>query len=117
MPSPFASTITACYSRTAFNLVRLHYQYETTVDNLKQKLEQLHGVLEKTPTCDLELRHLLKVLDADIEKVLAAQVNKPEESNGLTSRAQAIAARFAAQHPELEFALRDLADTLENIGI
>jgi hypothetical protein len=87
------------------------------VDNLNKKLETLHRELEKNPASDPELKSLVRSLDEDIGQALGSEGNRPEEIKGLTARAQAIAARFAAQHPDLEFALRDLANTLENMGI
>lgn len=40
-----------------------------------------------------------------------------DDTDGLTSRAQALSAKFAARHPHLEPVLRELTDTLQRIGI
>jgi hypothetical protein len=87
------------------------------VENPNQKLEDLHRELEKNPASDPELKNLIKSLNDDIGQALVSKGDKPERMKGLSSRAQAISARFAAQHPDLEFALRDLANILENMGI
>ena len=107
-----------------------------TTENLKQTLIELHAALEKTGPLDPELVHLLKVLDSDIQIKLVSHVEVPQitppsplpdasmphpatttEDAGLGTRAQALSARFAAQHPHLEPVLRELTDTLQRIGI
>ncbi|MDB5853804.1 MAG: hypothetical protein JWR22_1845 [Herminiimonas sp.] len=87
------------------------------MENLNQKLEELRRELEKNPARDPELAKLVSSLNDDIGHALASEGNKPEKIKGLSSQAQALSARFAAQHPDLEFALRNLANALENIGI
>lgn len=103
-----------------------------TTDNLKQTLIELHAALEKTGPLDPELVHLLKLLDNDIQVKLVTQAAEPlqpvraavapaqpatPDDDGLGARAQALSARFAAQHPHLEPVLRELTDTLQRIGI
>ena len=114
-----------------------------TTENLKQTLLELHAALDKAGPLDPELVQLLKVLDQDIQSKLgtpamtvpavsAVSPVAPQhalqqevaplpsavpEDDGLTSRAQALSARFAAQHPHLEPVLRELTDTLQRIGI
>ena len=103
-----------------------------TTDNLKQTLIELHAALEKSGPLDPELVHLLKVLDNDIQVTLvrhsdtaqgattattATSGSNVADDTGLTSRAQALSAKFAAQHPHLEPVLRELTDTLQRIGI
>lgn len=103
-----------------------------TTDNLKQTLLLLHAALEKAGPLDSELLQLLKILDDDIHNKLvihtaaAQDARRPDgvalqpavpDDAGLTSRAQALSARFAAQHPHLEPVLRELTDTLQRIGI
>jgi hypothetical protein len=87
------------------------------VNNLKQELEKLHQELAKNPASDPELGRLIRLLDDEIGEAITSEGNKPEKIKGLASQAQAISARFAARHPDLEFALRNLANALENIGI
>lgn len=86
-------------------------------DQLKSVLKDLHRQLESAGAVDSELKSLLQVLDHDIGQLLSRNDGKPATDAGLTGRAQELSARFAAQHPQLETALRELAQTLENMGI
>lgn len=86
-----------------------------TTDNLKNTLKELHQRLESAGTVDAELKSLLHTLDGDIQRLLNQQAQEPDA--GLSGRAQELSARFAAQHPQLETALRELAQTLERMGI
>ncbi|MBS0308547.1 MAG: DUF4404 family protein [Proteobacteria bacterium] len=90
-----------------------------TTDQLKNKLQELHQQLESTGAVDGELKSLLQMLDRDIEQLLSKSANATvaEADASLTGRAQELSARFAAQHPQLETALRELAQTLERMGI
>lgn len=54
---------------------------------------------------------------AKTSTTVPAPVNALPEPAGLSGRAQAISARFAAAHPHLEPVLRELSDTLQRIGI
>jgi ABC-type transporter Mla subunit MlaD len=90
-----------------------------TTDQLKNVLKDLHRQLESAGAVDGELKSLLQVLDRDIEQLLNKRDDAPatDADAGLTGRAQELSARFAAQHPQLETALRELAQTLERMGI
>ena len=89
------------------------------LDHLKQSLKSLHRDLESAEQVDAELQHLLSVLNTDIEQILEKEEAREADANafGLTSRAQELTARFAAEHPTLEPALRELARLLGNMGI
>lgn len=92
-------------------------------EQLKSTLKELHRHLESAGgSVDGELKNLLQVLDSDIHELLqkespAEDTAADAEEGVLASRAQALAARFAAQHPQLEGALRQLGMTLERMGI
>ena len=103
-----------------------------TTENLKQTLIELHVALAQAGPLDPELVHLLKVLDSDIQSRLVTQAATPAavlrhddpaqpanglQDDGLGTRAQALSARFAAEHPHLEPVLRELTETLQRIGI
>ncbi|MBC7416246.1 MAG: DUF4404 family protein [Herminiimonas sp.] len=96
-----------------------------STDNLKQTLAELHAALEKSGPLDPELVQLLRTLDDDIQIKLvqhaeATQAPATEvtpDDDGLSSRAQALSAKFAAQHPHLEPVLREFTETLQRIGI
>ena len=85
---------------------------------LKATLLQLQAELESGGKLDPELQQLLKTLDQDIQMALANNeaAAEPEEAT-LSDRAQAIEARFSAEHPYLSTTLRDLMDTLGKMGI
>jgi hypothetical protein len=89
-------------------------------EHLKKSLKSLHTHLEGTELVDIELKQLLQVLNNDIQELLErAPDNEPEESTtfGLGERMQEITAQFAAKHPTLEPALRELGVILTNLGI
>ncbi len=91
--------------------------------SLKSHLKALHDNLAHTRDVDEELQGLLRQLDGDIQNLLerretAAVVAAPAtETYGLAERTQEITARFAAEHPRLEPALRELGRILANMGI
>ncbi len=86
-------------------------------DTLKESLKQLHANLESTGEVDPELRDLLQVLDGDIQALLNKEEQDASEAIDLAEQAQAISAKFAAQHPRIEPVLRDLGNILASMGI
>ncbi|AMP02286.1 hypothetical protein CAter282_4521 [Collimonas arenae] len=95
-----------------------------TIDNIKASLQKLHTTLESNGTVDNELKELLQKLDIDIQDLLkkdaadiAAKAPEPDLRSELVERAQGISARLAVKHPHLEPVLREIADTLTNMGI
>jgi hypothetical protein len=88
--------------------------------NLKASLKSLHANLATAGPIDEELQDLLKQLDGDIKTLLERGAEpEPGESTtyGLAERTQEISARFAAKHPKLEPALRELGNILSSMGI
>lgn len=91
---------------------------QTREDALKAHLKALHRSLKERGEVDDELEMLLRQLDGDINKVLERRADDPDANTyGLASRSQEITARFAARHPTLEPALRQLGNILANMGI
>lgn len=89
-------------------------------DHLKKSLKSLHTHLEGAEQVDGELRQLLQVLGSDIQELLSRSPDddaKESTTFGLAERTQEITARFAANHPTLEPALRELGVILGNLGI
>ncbi|MES2831445.1 MAG: DUF4404 family protein [Pseudomonadota bacterium] len=88
---------------------------------LKQALAELRTALASGQPLDADLITMLTALDADIKaRFLQDGDDAPDatiESAGLTTRAQEISAKFAAEHPHLEPVLRELTNTLNRIGI
>jgi len=89
------------------------------LEQLKASLKSLHRQLANTEQVDQELQHLLGVLNTDIEQILDKEEEREADANtfGLAGRARELTARFAAEHPTLEPALRELARILGNMGI
>lgn len=90
--------------------------------NLKASLKTLHTKLASAGPVDEELQDLLKQLDGDIKQLLArgeasATDGGDTTTYGLAERTQEISAKFAAQHPQLEPALRELGTILASMGI
>ncbi len=88
--------------------------------NLKAHLKSLHANLAQTEEVDEELQTLLQQLDVDIRELLerrAADDVGDSTSFGLAERTQELSARFAAEHPRMEPALRELGRILSNMGI
>jgi ABC-type transporter Mla subunit MlaD len=90
--------------------------------NLKSHLKSLHANLAQTNDVDEELQSLLHQLDGDIRTLLdkrtaAAVQDADSDTYGLAERTQELTARFAAEHPRLEPALRELGRMLANMGI
>jgi ABC-type transporter Mla subunit MlaD len=85
--------------------------------SLKENLKSLRANLESTSNVDPELKELLRALDDDIRQLLDKDGRDRSNAAGLIRRAQAISARLAVQHPHVEPALREVADTLARMGI
>ena len=91
-------------------------------EDLKAHLKELHAGLAGAEVDD-ELRGLLTQLDTDIRALLArresaaAQEVEASTTYGLAERTQEITAQFAARHPRLEPALRELTNMLNAMGV
>lgn len=87
--------------------------------NLKASLTSLRANLASTGPVDEELQQLLQELDGDIKTLLERGAEAPADTTtyGLAERTQEISAKFAAQHPKLEPALRELGNILSSMGI
>jgi arsenate reductase-like glutaredoxin family protein len=89
--------------------------------NLKASLTSLHERLAQAGPVDAELQQLLQQLDGDIKTLLERRQHEPQAGDsttfGLAERTQELSAKFAAKHPQLEPALRELGTILSNIGV
>ena len=92
--------------------------------NLKSHLKTLRANLAQTGDVDEELQSLLRQLDGDIRTLLERRSADAEQqavaesdTYGVAERTQELTARFAAEHPRLEPALRELGRMLANMGI
>jgi ABC-type transporter Mla subunit MlaD len=90
-----------------------------STSNLKAHLKSLHANLASTGEVDEELQELLRQLDGDIRTLLERRADDEAGTTtyGLAERTQELTARFAAQHPRLEPALRELGNILASMGI
>lgn len=85
--------------------------------DIKQTLVELHSELEKTPQLDDDLRTLLMEVDGEIHSLLAAEAQGEHEINTLRDRLEALAADFAAKHPNTEIFFREVIAALGRMGI
>ncbi len=85
--------------------------------SLKDSLKSLHASLSTADVVDEELLDLLRQLDQDIKQLLEQPPSTESTTYGLAERTQELTARFAAQHPKLEPALRELSNILGSMGI
>lgn len=85
--------------------------------DIKTTLSRLHDELEKTPEVDEDLRELLMEVDSDIHSLLSARERAETEVDSLRDRVEALAADFAAQHPNTEVFFRELVNALGRMGI
>ena len=86
---------------------------------IRDTLQRLHTVLQSQPTVDPELKTLLQTLETDIQAALERQQTSPEptQSDDLAEQAQTLATRFAAEHPNIDLALRELRSLLLGMGL
>ncbi|MCA1857254.1 DUF4404 family protein [Massilia oculi] len=87
--------------------------------SLKARLKALHRQLQETKDVDPELETLLRQLDGDIDRALARRAEQQLDDNtfGLGTRTQELAARFTVRHPGVSSGLRELGNILSNMGI
>jgi hypothetical protein len=87
-------------------------------EQLKQLLGQLQNELDQTRFLDDEARAMLEELHEDIEDVLDAENSRMIRSTRPCVNVWlAASARFSAQHPTLDAALREIGTMLGKIGI
>ncbi len=84
-------------------------------EKLENTLKELHETLQQSREVDPDDVALLRTLDEDIRRLLADETDTGPQ--GLTERAEALAARFRADHPALEKVVREIIDTLARIGV
>jgi ABC-type transporter Mla subunit MlaD len=86
---------------------------------IRDTLQRLHAMLQSQPQLDPELKELLQTLERDIESALQNQPDSPAsaQTGDLAEQAQALATRFAAEHPNIDLMLRELRTLLLGLGI
>ena len=88
-------------------------------ESLQVLLARIHERLNEAGSVDAGSRELLTKVMGDIERALAAQGAPPvaQAAKANTSRLEALAVRFEADHPALAATLRRLVDLLSEVGI
>ena len=89
-------------------------------ESLQVLLARIHERLNEAGSVDAGSRQMLTQVMGDIERALAAQdapVVATEVAEANTSRLEALAVRFEADHPALAATLRRLVDLLGEVGI
>jgi Domain of unknown function (DUF4404) len=92
-------------------------------ESLQVLLARIHERLNEAGSVDAGSRELLTQVMGDIERALAAQGAPAQGSppaqatEANTSRLEALAVRFEADHPALAATLRRLVDLLGEVGI
>jgi len=96
-------------------------------ESLQVLLARIHERLNEVGSVDAGSRELLTQVMGDIERALAAQgaptLGAPAQGTPVpateanTSRLEALAVRFEADHPALAATLRRLVDLLSEVGI
>ena len=89
-------------------------------ESLQVLLARIHERLNEAGSVDAGSRELLTQVMGDIERALAAQgapAVATEATEANTSRLEALAVRFEADHPALAATLRRLVDLLGEVGI
>ena len=86
---------------------------------IRDTLQRLHAVLQSQPTVDPELKGLLQTLEQDIQAALERQQAdaEPAQNDDLAEQAHTLATRFAAEHPNIDLALRELRSLLLGLGL
>jgi hypothetical protein len=86
-----------------------------STEQIKELLAKLQKEIHNTKLDD-ETRSLVRQLDTDIHSVLAEDADEAEAGSVLT-RAKALEANFATEHPAAERFMRELIDVLVRMGI
>ena len=84
-------------------------------ESLQILLGKVHERLKEAGSVDAGSREQLKQVMGDIEQALGSAAAGAPETN--TSRLEALAVRFEADHPSLAASLRRLVDLLAEVGI
>lgn len=84
-------------------------------DDLRDRLEALHGALRDAESLDPEARALLRAVMEDIERVLAREQEHEPES--LVERLREAIGDFEESHPTLSEAAGRVIDALARMGI
>ncbi len=86
--------------------------------DLAKTLAQVHAELAEAQSIDDDTRKLLTKLTEDIQQIL--EQDEPQTSDGsepLSEQVNDLMLQFETEHPQLTFALNQIAAALANLGI
>jgi len=84
--------------------------------NLKELLNSLHAVLEKTDEVDPETLELVRNLDEEINRLVESD-SPDDDFDNVVDQAKSVETRFAVDHPVAERFLREIIEALSKVGI
>ena len=86
---------------------------------IRDALQRLQQALENQPSIDPELAGMLRTLEGDIQQALTRTETPavPASEDDLSEQVQTLATRFAAEHPNVDLALRELRSLLLGLGL
>ena len=84
--------------------------------SLKELLNSLHAVLEKTDTVDPETLKLVHNLDEEINRLVDPD-SPDDDYDNVVDQAKSVETRFAVDHPVAERFLREIIEALSKVGI
>ncbi len=84
----------------------------------RQTLEELHQRLLEADSLDEETRQLLEHVDSDIQQILKKDVDQPTDTHrSLNSQLDEAVGAIESEYPNLADAMRQIMNTLANMGI
>lgn len=84
----------------------------------RRALERLRDELQDAENLDEETRHLLSHVDADIHQILQQEVDDTTETHEtLNDRLKKAIGRVESTNPQLTNTMRQIINTLSNMGI
>ena len=84
--------------------------------SLKELLNSLHAVLEKTDEVDPETLELVHNLDEEINRLVESD-SPDDDFDNVVDQAKSVETRFAVDHPVAERFLREIIEALSKVGI
>jgi hypothetical protein len=84
--------------------------------SLKELLNDLQDMLEKTDKVDPETLELVRNLDDEVNRLLDPE-SADNDFDSVVGHAKAVETRFAVDHPVAERFLREIIDALSKVGI
>lgn len=87
-----------------------------TEKSLKERLNELQEMLEKTEQIDPETRKLVRDLDEEVDRLLDPE-SPDDDFDSVMDHARAVETRFAVEHPVAERFLREIIEALSKVGI